>query len=39
MRKTGMYGFINGVNIEWPTVGDLLQMADKIPIKIADLKF
>ena len=39
MRKTGLYGSTSiGVNIEWPTASDLLQMAKNMPNKIKDLK-
>ena len=39
MRKTGLYGWDNDVNAEWPTANDLLQMAKHMPIKIQDLKY
>ena len=39
MRKTGLYGWDNDVNAEWPTAYDLLQMAKHFPIKIQDLKY
>ncbi len=39
MRKTGMYGYGNDVNIEWPTVVDLMKMANGNPFKIKDLKY
>jgi hypothetical protein len=39
IRKTGMYGFATAINVEWPTVNDLLQMVKNIPIKIINLKY
>ncbi len=39
IRKTDLYGMYKSVNIEWPTVGDLLQMANSIPFKMIGLKY
>ena len=39
IRKTSLYGHNKSVNIEWPTVGDLLQMANSIPFKMIGLKY
>ena len=38
MRKTGMFGKVTRVNVEYPTASDLLQMAKNIPTKIIDLR-
>jgi hypothetical protein len=39
MRKTGLFGNDTRVNMEWPTAGDLLQMANNVPTQIIDLKY
>ena len=39
MRTTGLFGWDDSVNIEWPTAKDLMEMLKNIPTKITDLKY
>ena len=39
MRRTGQYGRLTSVNVEYPTASDLLQMVKNIPTKIQVLRY